>query len=177
MTIGCVSSDRVQDQITQLCAWMFPHSVLRKSKTASLPYVHIPSHLHRLYMPVLLLSAHVCVHHIAYIYLHTHTRMMTPNTHKMSVNVYAYNSWRTTQNQEKEINWDREAKRVREEVFGARSLEIGSGWWGGLHLQVLEACLPMPMSLHACLVTPSDTKCVRHEPLNANVFTRVSPHL
>jgi hypothetical protein len=45
----------------------------------------------------------------------------------------------------------RATKRVTEEVFAGRSLEIGSGWWGGLHLQVLEACLPMPMSLHACL--------------------------
>jgi len=46
---------------------------------------------------------------------------------------------------------EKKTKRVTEEVFAGRSLEIGSGWWGGLHLQVLEACLPMPMSLHACL--------------------------
>ena len=46
---------------------------------------------------------------------------------------------------------------MREEVFAGRSLEIGTGWWGGLHLQVLEACLPM--SLHACLDT-SNNACL-----------------
>ena len=42
----------------------------------------------------------------------------------------------------------------REDVFGGRSLEIGCGWWSGLHLQVLEGCLPR--SLHTCLNKSND---------------------
>jgi len=93
----------------------------------------------------------ICVCIILHLYTHAHTRMMTPTTHKMSVSVYAYqHTDQKTRTQSKE----RETKRHREEVCGVRSLEIDSGWWGGPHLQVLEACLPR--SLHTCLDTSNN---------------------
>ena len=58
--------------------------------------------LHRLYLPVLLLSANLCVYHIAYVY--TCTPLFgepptTPSTHKGSISLYAYNH--TNQNKKK----------------------------------------------------------------------------
>ena len=100
------------------------------SESQRLHHYHMctpPHTLHRLDLPVLLLSANVCVYHKAYICTRTHshddphhthnecqceclqlvtpsvcvtnycheplnTGMMTPTTHIMSANVYAYNS-------------------------------------------------------------------------------------
>jgi len=61
-----------------------------------------PHSLHRLYRPVLLLSANMCVYHIAYVY--TRTPLFGeppphPCTHKGSVSLHAYNH--TDQNQKK----------------------------------------------------------------------------
>ena len=59
-----------------------------------------------------------------------------------------------TQTKKKDSNTREGKKRDREDVFGGRSSEIGSGWWSGLHLQVLEACLPG--SVHTCLDTSNN---------------------
>ena len=93
----------------------------------------------------------ICVCIILHIYIYAHTRMKTLNTHKGTVSLYAY---KHIDQKTRTRTQERENKRDREDVLGGRSLEIGSGWWSGLHLQVLEACLPR--SLHTCLNTSNN---------------------
>ena len=90
----------------------------------------------------------ICVCSILHIFMYAHTRMKTLNTHKGTVSLYAY---KHTDQKKRTQTQEREKKRDVEDVFGGRSLGIGSGWWSRQHLQVLEACLPR--SLHTCLET------------------------
>jgi hypothetical protein len=124
----CVSKDGINITSHNHLRECFP---MVWSESQRLHHYHMctpPHTLHRLDLPVLLLSANVCVYHKAYICTRTHshddphhthnececvclqlvtpsvcvtnychellnTGMMTPNTHIMSANVYAYNSW------------------------------------------------------------------------------------
>jgi len=82
--IGYVSQIRLRDQITPLCAWMLLHalsSVLRKSKTAWLPYVQHPSHFaSAVSARSSPLRQYVCVSYCIYIFTHTLAWWPPPHT-------------------------------------------------------------------------------------------------
>ena len=101
----------------------------------------------------------VCVSYCVYTYIHAHTRLATPppkKTHTKGV-LFVYSRTHRLKKTRKDSNKERETKRDREEVFGGGSLELGSGWWSGPHLQVLEACLPR--SVHTCLESSDNGMC------------------
>ena len=83
-----VSPKRCQDQIASSSASMLPYSVLKKPKTLHHCYMCTPPNtFHRLYLPFFLLSANVCVYHIAYTYSRPHSPgnpHPPQNTHKGS---------------------------------------------------------------------------------------------
>ena len=118
-------------------------------------YMCTPPHsLHRLYPPIFHLPTNLCVFHIVCIYIYSPTLARrpppSPQTHTKGV-LFVYSRTHRLKKTRKDSNKERETKRDREEVFGGGSLELGSGWWSGLHLQVLEVCLPR--SLPTCLDT------------------------
>jgi len=116
-----------------------------------LPHCHMcttPHSLHQRYLKFFSCPP-ICVCIILHTYIRPHTRRMNSSTHIMSDSLYAY---KHTDPKKRTQSKERESKRDREEMWGGRFLEIGSGWWSGLHLQMLEACLPMGwLRLVGCL--------------------------
>jgi len=64
-------------------------------------------------------SPRICVCIILHIYTHAHTRMITPDTHKMNVNVYTYKHT----DQKKKLNQKRATHKEREVTC------VGGGRW------------------------------------------------
>jgi len=172
---------RHQDQITSSFAWMLLPIVCSESQrlphchmclvtwlihmcdmthsyachdsfiSQRLPHCHMcttPHSLHQRYLKFFSCPP-ICVCIILHTYIRPHTRRMNSSTHIMSDSLYAY---KHTDPKKRTQSKERESKRDREEMWGGRFLEIGSGWWSGLHLQMLEACLPMGwLRLVGCL--------------------------
>ena len=168
---------------------MLPQSVLRKSKITSLLYVPPPTlctvYTSARFSPV----RQLCVYHIVYTYIHTrpHSLVDPPlpqNTHKGSIICILTNA--KTQKEQNDSNKEkrkkqRGEKRDRQEEFGGRSLEKGSGWWSGyickctrlvylglytrVSTHLIMACLSVPMAnkqrqpskhAHACARSHGD---------------------
>ena len=115
------------DQITSSSAWILPHSVLRKSKTASLLHVHPPS----LFAPALsprFSPVCQCVSIIVYIYKYVPTLARWPprplKTHTKEV-LFEY--FQTHRPKKIRLEQKRETKR-KWEVFWKLLVVGGSGY-------------------------------------------------
>ena len=112
--IGYVSSNTAsRSNHIIICMNAFLHGVLGRSKTASLPYVQPPLTLYTSAICPFFSFPPICVCILLHTYMHAHTRMMTPNTLKMSASVYAYKHTDQTQRTQSK---ERETKRDKEEV-------------------------------------------------------------
>jgi len=99
ITIGCRSPNTAfRSNHTTICVNASP---MVCSKSQRLHHLHMftpPHSLHRLYLPVLLLSTNVCVYHIVYLYTHPHLLRNPPTkkTHTAGVLVCRLTNTQTT---------------------------------------------------------------------------------